>query len=107
MKKFLLSLIAICSFVSPVLAQQDTVVEEIVARVNNSIITRADLRRNHEQTAQDSKEMNLSQTADRSIVRQTLSAISSTSNCSSRRPPTSEFPPTPILSSASMTCARR
>ena len=27
-------------------AQQDTVVEEIVARVNNSIITRADLRRN-------------------------------------------------------------
>ena len=45
------------------LAQQDTVVEEIVARVNNSIITRADLRRNREQTAQDAKDQNLSQKA--------------------------------------------
>jgi peptidyl-prolyl cis-trans isomerase SurA len=62
MKKFLLSLIALCSFASPVLAQQDTVVEEIVARVNNSIITRADLRHNQEQTAQDAKEQNLTQT---------------------------------------------
>ena len=61
MKKLLLSLIALCSFAVPVLAQQDTVVEEIVARVNNSIITRADLRRNQEQTAQDAKEQNLSQ----------------------------------------------
>jgi peptidyl-prolyl cis-trans isomerase SurA len=61
MKKLLLSLIALCFFAAPVLAQQDTVVEEIVARVNNSIITRADLRRNREQTAQDAKEQNLSQ----------------------------------------------
>ena len=61
MKKFLLFLFAIGSFVSPLLAQQDTVVEEIVARVNNSIITRADLRKNHEQAAQDSKELNLTQ----------------------------------------------
>jgi len=61
MKKLLLLLIAICSVASPALAQQDTVVEEIVARVNNSIITRADLRRNHDQAAQDSKELNLSQ----------------------------------------------
>ncbi len=61
MKKFLLSLIAICSFACPLLAQQDTVVEEIVARVNNSIITRADLRRNQEQAGQDSKELTLSQ----------------------------------------------
>ncbi len=61
MKKFLLSLIAICSLACPVLAQQDTVVEEIVARVNNSIISRADLRRNQEQTGQDSKQLNLSQ----------------------------------------------
>jgi len=59
MKKLLLSLIALCSLASPALAQQDTVVEEIVARVNNSIITRADLRKNHEQAAQDSKEQNL------------------------------------------------
>ena len=64
MKKFLLSLIVICSFAAPVVAQQDTVVEEIVARVNNSIITRADLRRNQEQTAQDAKELNLAK-ADR------------------------------------------
>jgi peptidyl-prolyl cis-trans isomerase SurA len=61
MKKLLLSLIAICSLASPALAQQDTVVEEIVARVNNSIITRADLRKNEEQAAQDIKEQNLSQ----------------------------------------------
>ncbi len=61
MKKFLLSLIAICSLACPVLAQQDTVVEEIVARVNNSIITRADLLRNREQTGQDAKELNLTQ----------------------------------------------
>ncbi len=59
MKKLLLSLIALCSLASPALAQQDTVVEEIVARVNNSIITRADLRKNREQAAQDSKEQNL------------------------------------------------
>ena len=60
MKKFVLSLIVLCSLAAPVLAQQDTVVEEIIARVNNSIITRADLRRNEEQSAaQDSKESSL------------------------------------------------
>jgi peptidyl-prolyl cis-trans isomerase SurA len=61
MKKLLLSLIAICSLASPALAQQDTVVEEIVARVNNSIITRADLRKNRDQTAQDAKDQNVTQ----------------------------------------------
>lgn len=61
MKKLLLSLIAISFLASSALAQQDTVVEEIVARVNNSIITRADLRKNREQAAQDSKETNPSQ----------------------------------------------
>ncbi len=61
MKKFLLSLIVIGSLAFPALAQQDTVVEEIVARVNNSIITRADLRRNQEQAAQEAKEQNLPQ----------------------------------------------
>jgi peptidyl-prolyl cis-trans isomerase SurA len=61
MKKFLLSLIAIGSFAFPALAQQDTVVEEIVARVNNSIITRADLRRNQEQAAQESKDQTVPQ----------------------------------------------
>jgi peptidyl-prolyl cis-trans isomerase SurA len=61
MKKRLLFLIVLSSFALPVLAQQDTVIEEIVARVNNSIITRTDLSRNREQAAQDSKELNLSQ----------------------------------------------
>jgi peptidyl-prolyl cis-trans isomerase SurA len=61
MKKLLLSLIAVTFLASSALAQQDTVVEEIVARVNNSIITRADLRKNREQAAQDSKETNPSQ----------------------------------------------
>lgn len=61
MKKLLFSLVSFCAFVAPAFAQQDTVVEEIVARVNNAIITRADLRRNHEQNAQDSREMNLTQ----------------------------------------------
>ena len=69
-----MSLIVLCSLAAPVLAeqdsavaqqdtgaQQDTVVEEIVARVNNAIITRADLRRNQEQSAQDSKEQSLTQ----------------------------------------------
>jgi peptidyl-prolyl cis-trans isomerase SurA len=60
MKKFMLSLIVICSFASAVFAQQDTtVVEEIVARVNNSIITRDELRRNREQAEQDPKEQNV------------------------------------------------
>jgi peptidyl-prolyl cis-trans isomerase SurA len=61
MKKLLLFLIVLACTAVPSLAQQDTVVEEIVARVNNSIITRADLRKNREQTAQDSP--NLSQKA--------------------------------------------
>ena len=59
MKKFVLSLIALCCFAPLAVAQQDSVVEEIVARVNNAIITRADLRRNQEQSAQDAKEQNL------------------------------------------------
>ncbi len=37
----------------------DTVVEEIVARVNNSIVTRADLRRAHEGAVEEVKQANL------------------------------------------------
>ena len=66
MKKLLLSLIAICFFASAALAQQDTtVVEEIVARVNNSIITRDDLRRNREQAGQETKNLSPQQTEER------------------------------------------
>jgi peptidyl-prolyl cis-trans isomerase SurA len=41
---------------APQTSQNDTVVEEIVARVNNSIITRADLRRSKEQMAADEQQ---------------------------------------------------
>ncbi|HYE25562.1 MAG TPA: peptidylprolyl isomerase [Clostridia bacterium] len=47
-------LLATVVLATSALAQtNDTVVEEIVARVNNSIITRADLRRSHEQMVQE------------------------------------------------------
>src|SRR6266542_3826211 len=42
-------------------AGKDNVIEEIVARVNNTIITRAELRRNREQIAFDAKEQKLTQ----------------------------------------------
>lgn len=61
MKKLLFSLIATCCIALPAVAQQDTVVEEIVARVNNTIITRADLRHNQEQAAQEARENNVPQ----------------------------------------------
>jgi len=79
MKKFVLPLLALALFASPLLAQQeaapqnsapqdsaqqdnsqqDNVVEEIIARINNAIITRADLRRNEVQITMEAKEQNL------------------------------------------------
>ncbi len=41
---------------SPSAGQDDTVVEEIIARINNNIITRADLRRSQEQLAAESRQ---------------------------------------------------
>jgi peptidyl-prolyl cis-trans isomerase SurA len=72
MNKFALPLILVAGLVSagaqtstPATAQKprlpasnDTVVEEIVARVNNAIITRADLRRSHEQIVQEVQQAN-------------------------------------------------
>jgi len=49
MKKFAVLLLAILLVTPMLLAQEDTVVEEIICRINNSIITRADLRRAREQ----------------------------------------------------------
>src|SRR5271167_1663753 len=49
MKKFAVLLFAILVGAPLLLAQDETVVEWIVARINNSIITRADLRRAQEQ----------------------------------------------------------
>jgi peptidyl-prolyl cis-trans isomerase SurA len=49
MKNFFVFLFATLLAVPLLLAQDDTVVEEIIARINNSIVTRADLRRAREQ----------------------------------------------------------
>jgi peptidyl-prolyl cis-trans isomerase SurA len=56
MKRFAVLLLATCvgapwlmAQTSPSTGQDDTVVEEIIARINNNIITRADLRRSEEQ----------------------------------------------------------
>jgi len=57
MNKFWLPLFALAALSLPAFAQQDdTVVEEIVARVNNSIITREDLRRGREQMLRELRE---------------------------------------------------
>jgi len=49
MKKFAVLLFAIFLGAPPLLAQDETMVEFIIARINNSIVTRADLRRAREQ----------------------------------------------------------
>jgi peptidyl-prolyl cis-trans isomerase SurA len=65
MKKISILLLLISAFALPVFSQQDTVVEEIVARINNSIVTRADLHRSREQMIQELKQQdpNVSNTA--------------------------------------------
>lgn len=59
MKKLFPLMFALLTVVSSAVAQQDTVVEEIVARVNNSIITRGDLQRSREQMMQEMKQQNV------------------------------------------------
>ncbi len=56
MRKLAILLLSISALVIPSLAQEDTVVEEIIARVNNSIITRADLRNARQQLDQELKQ---------------------------------------------------
>jgi peptidyl-prolyl cis-trans isomerase SurA len=53
MKRLFILLVTLSAFVVPSLAQDDTVVEEIIARVNNSIVTRADVRRAREALQQE------------------------------------------------------
>src|SRR6266542_2292786 len=53
MKRLIFLLVTLTAFVIPSFAQDDTVVEEIVARINNSIVTRADLRRARESLQQE------------------------------------------------------
>ena len=63
MKKFAVLLLAtfvaapwLMAQTSPSAGQDDTVVEEIVVRINNNIITRADLRRSQEQLQSESRQ---------------------------------------------------
>jgi peptidyl-prolyl cis-trans isomerase SurA len=58
MKKIAKLLMTVALLIVPALAQQDTVVEEIVVRVNNAIITRADIKRGEEQLGQELKQQN-------------------------------------------------
>jgi peptidyl-prolyl cis-trans isomerase SurA len=53
MKKFFVLLCMMTVGVPLLLAQDDTVVEEIIARINNNIITRADLKRARDQLLTD------------------------------------------------------
>src|SRR3954470_2569548 len=53
MKRLIFLLVTLSAFVIPSFAQDDTVVEEIIARVNNSIVTRADLKRAREALQQE------------------------------------------------------
>ncbi|HWR36253.1 MAG TPA: peptidylprolyl isomerase [Clostridia bacterium] len=58
MRKLVFVLLAIFAFAIPTFSQEDTVVEEIIARINNAIVTRADLRRSREQTLQELRQQN-------------------------------------------------
>src|SRR4051794_26574248 len=53
MKRLVFLLVTLSAFVIPSFAQSDTVVEEIIARINNSIVTRADIRRAREALQQE------------------------------------------------------
>lgn len=68
MKKFLLPTLLIALLAAPFLfAGDDTVVEEIIARINDQIITRADLRRESEQVLDQLKQQDPA-TADQKFV---------------------------------------
>ncbi|HEY3930454.1 MAG TPA: peptidylprolyl isomerase [Candidatus Koribacter sp.] len=67
MKKLVLPFLLITTLALPLLAGDDTVVEEIIARVNNQIITRADLRRESEQVLEQLKQQDAA-TADQKFV---------------------------------------
>ncbi len=62
MKKLSILLLLIGALALPAFSQQDTVVEEIVARINNSIVTRADLHRSRDQMIQELKQQDPSVT---------------------------------------------
>lgn len=67
MKKILLPSLLIATLVVPMFGGDDTVVEEIICRVNNQIITRADLRRESESVLDQLKQQDPA-TADQKFV---------------------------------------
>ena len=56
MKKSVLLIVTACLVLLPLVLNADTVVEEIIARVNNSIITRSDFSRSREQLKDEIKQ---------------------------------------------------
>lgn len=60
-------LLALIVSPAPLLAQQSTVIEEIAARVNNSIITRTDIRRGREHMIDDLRQQSGGQVSDAAV----------------------------------------
>jgi len=70
MKKILVSSFLVATLAVPMFAGDDTVVEEIIARVNNQIITRADLRRESESVLDQLKQQDAATADQRFVQRQ-------------------------------------
>ena len=51
-----LRFVLICALISPVFLSADTVVEEIIARVNNQIITRSDYQHEQQQLKEEAQQ---------------------------------------------------
>ncbi len=64
MKRFTVLLLAVLLGAPLLIGQDDTVVEEIIVRINNNIISRADLRRAREQLIAEINQQNPSNAAD-------------------------------------------
>jgi peptidyl-prolyl cis-trans isomerase SurA len=56
MSRLIFRLILACAFLTPALLSADTVVEEIIARVNNQIITRTDYEREQQQIKEEAQQ---------------------------------------------------
>src|SRR5947209_2712993 len=55
-------LLPLCALALSTALAADTVVEEIIARINGSVITRSELQRSREQARQEAKQQNVSDT---------------------------------------------
>src|ERR1700692_1948804 len=56
MSRVIFRLILACAILSPAILSADTVVEEIIARVNNQIITRTDYEREQQQIKEEAQQ---------------------------------------------------